>query len=76
MVQVKQINCNDRELVVQRISKVSHRQCFIEIFKYLVRHHIDFTINNNGALFNVSVLSQNTVYEFDDMITKYENDHS
>ena len=38
-----------KERGVQRVGVVKNRDCYMELFKYLVKNNLDYTVNSNGA---------------------------
>ena len=67
------INFNHRQSVLRRIAGTKNRERYLELFQYLVKNNINYTITSNGVLFNTTSISQHTAYELDGIITKYKN---
>ena len=69
---VRSINFRYRKLVCECAVDIKQRKCYLEQFEYLVKNRVVDAVTSNGVLFNMTSLSHNTVYELDDIRTKYE----
>ena len=58
--------------VVRRISLVKKKRCYLEIFRFVVDHGIDYTINNNGVFFNLTAVDDATISKIDNIAKKYQ----
>ena len=45
---VKNINLRHTELLVRRIGDIENRECYFELFEYLVKNKGDWTTHSNG----------------------------
>ena len=69
---IKQVNFEYRETVVDRVGKSDNKQCYLELFKYLCKHGVPYTIKEAGVFFTLNDLEQSVVYKLDETITEYE----
>ena len=69
---IRRINCQYRELLVERLGKINKKQCYLEPFKYLHTNGVPYTIKESGVFFTLNDLIQTVVYELDKIITKCE----
>jgi hypothetical protein len=51
---------------VRRISEVKDENCYIKLFRLLIKENVKYMRNRNGIFFNVGLLS-------DDVLTKIDN---
>ena len=58
--------------VVRRISLVKKKRCYLEIFRFVVDHGIDYTINTNGVFFNLTAVDDATISKIDNIAKKYQ----
>ena len=68
---VQRINFQFRELMVERLGKISKKQWYLEVFKYMHTNGIPYSIKEAGV-FTLNDLEQRVVYKLDEIITKYE----
>ena len=40
-----------RREVIRRLANVKIKQCYLDVFKYLVDNNIDYSVNKNGVFF-------------------------
>ena len=69
---VKRINFQYRELIVDRLSNINKKQCYLELFKNLHENGVPYTNKESGVFFTLNELEQSVVYELDKIISKYE----
>ena len=50
-----------RKFMIRRIASARQKRCYIEIFKLIVDHKVDYTVNSNGVFFNLSPLPDEVV---------------
>ena len=58
--------------MVERLGKISKKQCYLKLFKYLHTNGIPYSIKEAGDFFTLNDLQQRVVYKLDEIITKYE----
>ena len=69
---IKKINFQYRVMLVDRLGKIDNKQCYLELFKYLYKNGVPYTIMEAGIFFTLNDLEQGVVYKLDDSISKYE----
>ena len=69
---IQRINFQYRELMVDRLSNIDKKQCYLELFKYLHTNGVSYTAKDSGVFFTLNELEQSVVYKLDDIMTKYE----
>ena len=69
---VKRINFQYRELMVERLCKINKKQCYLDLFKYLHKNGVPYTVKDSRVFFTLSELEQSVVYKLDEIISKYE----
>ncbi|MFM7985255.1 MAG: hypothetical protein ACKPKO_38645 [Candidatus Fonsibacter sp.] len=60
------------QFMVRRLAAVKQRRCYIEIFKLFVELKIAYAVNMNGVFFNLSPLSDELVWQIDEIIKRCE----
>ena len=60
----------------QRIADITNQECYVQIFEYFGKTNIEYAINSNVVHLNITVQSHSTVYDIDDIITKYASSQS
>ena len=58
--------------MVDRLSKINKKECYLELFKYLRTNIVPYTIKYTGVFFTLNDLQQSVVYQLDEIISKYE----
>ena len=66
MLKPKVFKLSDKTYLVSRISDVKDENCYINLFKLLIKENVKYMRNRNGIFFNVGLLS-------DDVLTKIDN---
>jgi hypothetical protein len=66
MLKPKVFKLSDKTYLVSRISEVKDENCYIRLFRLLIRENVKYMRNRNGIFFNVGLLS-------DDVLTKIDN---
>jgi hypothetical protein len=66
MLKPKVFKLSDKTYLVSRISEVKDENCYIKLFKLLIKENVKYMRNRNGIFFNVGLLS-------DDVLTKIDN---
>jgi hypothetical protein len=66
MLKPKVFKLSDKTYLVSRISEVKDENCYIRLFKLLIKENVKYMRNRNGIFFNVGLLS-------DDVLTKIDN---
>ena len=72
---IQRIDFQHRELMVDRLSKIGKKQCYLELFKYLHKTGVSYTVKDSGVFFTLNELEQSVVYKLDEIITKYESSY-
>ena len=58
--------------MIRRIAAPRQKRCYIEIFKLVVVHKVDYTVNRNGVFFNLSPLPGEVVRQIDKILKRCE----
>ena len=66
MLKPKVFKLSDKTYLVSRISEVKDENCYIILFRLLIKENVKYMRNRNGIFFNVGLLS-------DDVLTKIDN---
>ena len=66
MLKSKVFKLSDKSFLVNRISAIEDKQCYIKLLKLIVKEEVKYMRNHNGIFFNVGLLS-------DDVLTKIDN---
>jgi len=66
MLKPKVSKLSDKTYLVSRISEVKDENCYMRLFKLLIKENVKYIRNRNGIFFNVGLLS-------DDVLTKIDN---
>lgn len=66
MLKPKVFKLSDKTYLVSRISEVKDENCYIRLFRLLIKENVKYMRNRNGIFFNVGLLS-------DDVLTKIDN---
>ena len=61
-----------KRFMIKRLSTIKRRNCYIDIFAFVLDRKIDYTTNSNGVFFNLSFLSNEVIRDIDSIIKKYE----
>ena len=61
-----------RKFMIRRIASARQKTCYIEMFKLIVDHKIDYTVNKNGVFFNLSPLPDEVVRQIDEILKRCE----
>ena len=69
---IKTYSHNDKKQLVKRMGDIKNKKCFIKIFK-LIHGSTKYTVNENGVLFNLTILPDNILTGIDAIIQHYEN---
>ena len=70
---IRRIHFQYRELLVDSLSKIDNKQCYLVLFKYLHSNGIPCNVKKkSGVFFTLNLLEQSVVYKLDEVITKYE----
>ena len=57
-----------RKFMIRRLATARQKSCYINIQKLTVEHNVDYTVNNNGVLFDLSPLPDELVRQIDDIL--------
>ena len=69
---IKKYSHNDKKQLVKRMGDIKNKKCFIKIFK-VIHGTTKYTINDNGVLFNLTILPDNILTNIEIIIQYYEN---
>ena len=69
---IRRIIFQYRELLVERLGKINKKQCYLDLFEYLHKNVVPYTVKDSGVFFTLSELEQSVVYKLDEIISKYE----
>ena len=61
-----------RKFMIRRIASAKHNICYINIFKLVVYHNVDYTVNSNGVFFDLSPVPDEVVRQTDDILKMCE----
>ena len=61
-----------RKFMIRRIASARQKSCYIEIFKLIVEHKVDHTVNSNGVFFNLSPLPDEVVRQIGEILKRCE----
>ena len=53
MLKSKVFKLSDKSFLVNRISAIEDKQCYIKLWKLLVKENVKYMRNHNGLFFNV-----------------------
>ena len=62
-----------KRLMIRRLGAIKRKNCYIDVFIFVLDHKIDYTVNNNGVFFNLSTLSNENIRDIDTIMKKYES---
>lgn len=69
---IKTYSHNDKKQLVKRMNDVKNKKCYIKIFK-VIHGSTKYTVNDNGVLFNLTVLPDDVLTQIELIIQHYEN---
>ena len=61
-----------KKFMIRRLAAARHKRCYIRIFKLIVEHNVDYTVNDNGVIFNLSPLPAEVVRQIGEIIKRRE----
>jgi len=70
---IKKYSHNDKKQLVKRMGDIKNKKCYIKIFKLVHHGQTKYTVNDNGVLFNLTVLPDNLLVSIESIIQHYEN---
>lgn len=70
---IKEYSHSDKKSLSNRINNIKNKKCYIKIFSLLHNSNINYTKNDNGIFFNISILSNDILSIIDNIISYYEN---
>ena len=65
-----------RNKIKDRIKDINNYQLYKDIFKVIVNHNVNLTINNNGIFFNLNKLPDIAIEEIMNLIMIYDVDNT
>ena len=48
------------------------KQCYLDVFKYLVDNKIDCSVNNNGVFFNITTMADARLHDIEQILKQPE----
>lgn len=70
---IKNIN---KKNIIDRLNNLNSinniYECYKKIFKLICKKKINYIIKNNGVIFNILDIDDNTITILDNILTKYE----
>jgi hypothetical protein len=72
MLRIKRFKLSDKTYLVNRISHVKNKKCYIELLKLLINENVKYMRNNNGIFFNLGLLSDDVLTKIDDILISFE----
>ena len=71
---IKLYSHNDKKQLVKRMNDIKNKKCYIKIFKVIHRSgSTKYTVNDNGVLFNLTILPDDILTNIELIIQYYEN---
>ena len=61
-----------RREVIRRLTNVKIKQCYLDVFKYLVDNKLDYTVNKNGVFFNVTTMTDDRLHDIDTTLKQHK----
>lgn len=72
MLKPKVFKLSDKTYLVSRISEVKDENCYIRLFKLLIKENVKYMRNRNGIFFNVGLLSDDVLTKIDNVLISHE----
>ena len=72
MLKPKVFKLSDKTYLVSRISEVKDENCYIKLFKLLIKENVKYMRNKNGIFFNVGLLSDDVLEKIDYILISQE----
>ena len=72
MLKPKVFKLSDKTYLVSRISDVKDENCYIKLFKLLIKENVKYMRNRNGIFFNVGLLSDDVLEKIDYILINQE----
>ncbi len=69
---IKQYTHHDKKKLAKRITHLKLKQCYIEIFKLISTSSIEYSKNDNGIFFDLTLLNNALLQKIENIIYKYE----
>ena len=61
-----------RKFMILRLAAARQKTCYIKIFELIAKRNADYTVNNNGVLFDLSPLPDEVVRQMDEILKRRE----
>ena len=72
MLKSKVFKLSDKTFLVNRISEIKNKKCYIELMKLLIKENVKYMRNHNGIFFNLGLLSDDVLTKIDYILIVYE----
>ena len=72
MLKPKVFKLSGKTYLVSRISEVKDDNCYIRLFKLLIKENVKYMRNRNGIFFNVGLLSDGVLTKIDNVLISHE----
>jgi len=72
MLKPKVFKLSDKTYLVSRISEVKDENCYIKLFKLLIKENVKYMRNRNGIFFNVGLLSDDVLEKINNILIRQE----
>ena len=63
----------DKEVLLRRITAIQKKQCYLDILGLIHSHGLDYTVNNNGVLFNLALIPDATIQIIIHIVEHFES---
>ena len=73
MIRNKNFNMSDKTFLIRRINDIKNKKCYQDIFRLLINQNINYTRNNNGIFFNLTLLNDEILNKIDFILSFHES---
>ena len=75
MLKPEVFKLSGKTYLVSRISEVKDENCYIRLFRLLIKENVKYMRNRNGIFFNVGLLSDDVITKLDNILISQEMKH-